>query len=178
MIGSTAMTVNLRVPARTIHQGAAERLTAKAENGLFGVLPNHIDFVAALVPGVLTLVEPGGRERFFGVDEGVFVKQGSNIDICVRRAVEGEDLAKLTATVLKAFVECPLSGYNPPASSRSASACVGMSFLPGIGSPLGEANSGEETHGLSYWKPYQILPPISRGLGDEISVQGSARRNA
>ena len=105
MIGSTAMTVNLRVPARTIHQGPAERLTAKAENGSFGVLPNHIDFVAALVPGVLTLVEPGGRERFFGVDEGVFVKQGSEIDICVRRAVEGDDLAKLTATVLKAFVE-------------------------------------------------------------------------
>ncbi|HUS53974.1 MAG TPA: F0F1 ATP synthase subunit epsilon [Thermohalobaculum sp.] len=105
MIGSTEMTVNLRVPARTIHQGAVERLTAKAENGNFGVLPNHIDFVAALVPGVLTLVEPSGRERFFGVDEGVFVKQGSKIDICVRRAVEGEDLAKLTATVLKAFVE-------------------------------------------------------------------------
>ena len=105
MIGSTAMTVNLRVPAKRIHQGAAERLIAKAENGSFGVLPNHIDFVAALVPGVLTLVEPGGRERFFGVDEGVFVKQGSTIDICVRRAVEGDDLATLKATVLKAFVE-------------------------------------------------------------------------
>jgi F-type H+-transporting ATPase subunit epsilon len=105
MNGSTAMTVNLRVPVKIIHQGPAERLTAKAENGSFGVLPNHIDFVAALVPGVLMLVEPGGHERFFGIDEGVFVKQGSKIDICVRRAVEGEDLAKLTATVLKAFVE-------------------------------------------------------------------------
>ena len=105
MTGGNEMTVNLRAPARTIHQGPAESLTAKAENGSFGVLPNHIDFVAALVPGVLTLVEPGGRERFFGVDEGVFVKQGSTIDICVRRAVEGDDLATLKATVLKAFVE-------------------------------------------------------------------------
>jgi F-type H+-transporting ATPase subunit epsilon len=105
MIRSNAMTVNLRAPARTIHQGAAERLTAKAENGFFGVLPNHIDFVAALTPGVLTLVEPGGHERFFGVDEGVFVKQGRIIDICVRRAVEGEDLAALTATVQNSFVE-------------------------------------------------------------------------
>ena len=105
MIGSGAMTVNLRAPARTIHECVAKRLTAKAENGSFGVLPNHIDFVAALVPGVLTLVEPGGRERFFGVDEGVFVKQGSNIDICVRRAVEGDNLANLTAAVLSAFVD-------------------------------------------------------------------------
>ena len=63
MNGSTAMTVNLRVPVKIIHQGPAERLTAKAENGSFGVLPNHIDFVAALVPGVLMLVEPGGHER-------------------------------------------------------------------------------------------------------------------
>jgi len=105
MIGGDEMTVNLRAPVRRIHKGPAERLTAKAENGSFGVLPNHIDFVAALAPGVLTLVEPGGRERFFGVDEGVFVKQGSMIDICVRRAVEGDDLASLTATVLEAFVE-------------------------------------------------------------------------
>ena len=105
MIDGDEMMVNLRVPARSIHRGPAERLTAKATDGSFGVLPNHIDFVAALTPGVLTLVEPGGRERFFGVDEGVFVKQGRIIDICVRRAVEGDDLAALTATVQKSFVE-------------------------------------------------------------------------
>ena len=29
-------------------------------------------------------------------------------------------------------LEFPLSGYNPPASSRSASACIRMSFLPGF----------------------------------------------
>lgn len=105
MISCNELTVSLRVPTRTLHHGKAARLTASAMDGGFGVLPNHIDFVAALTPGVLTLVEPGGRERFFGVDEGVLVKQGHIIDICVRRAVEGKDLAALTATVQKSFVE-------------------------------------------------------------------------
>lgn len=32
----------------------------------------------------------------------------------------------------------------------------------------------ENDHVLSYWKPYQILPPVSRGLGHEVPLQGAA----
>lgn len=103
--GEGAMMVVLHLPTSVFHQGPVEKLTAWAENGSFGVLPNHIDFVTSLVPSVLVLVEPEGRERFFGIDEGVFVKQGHQVDICVRRAVQGNDLAALKATVRKAFVE-------------------------------------------------------------------------
>jgi len=103
--GEDAMMVVVHLPTSVFHEGPAEKLTAWAENGSFGVLPNHIDFVTSLVPGVLVLVEPEGGERFFGIDEGVFVKQGCQVDICVRRAVQGNDLAALKVTVRKAFVE-------------------------------------------------------------------------
>jgi len=103
--GEDAMMVVVHLPTSVFYEGPAEKLTAWAENGSFGVLPNHIDFVTSLVPGVLVLVEPEGRERFFGIDEGVFVKQGCQVDICVRRAVQGNDLAALKVTVRKAFVE-------------------------------------------------------------------------
>ncbi|MHA1547086.1 MAG: F0F1 ATP synthase subunit epsilon [Alphaproteobacteria bacterium] len=100
-----AMKVCLRLPNSVFFEGPATKLTASAQNGSFGVLPNHIDFVTALVPGVLALIEPEGREQFFGIDEGVIVKQDRMVDICVRRAVRGDDLGALKVTVAKTFVE-------------------------------------------------------------------------
>ena len=99
------MHVMLRLPSRALFDGRATRLTAVAENGGFGMLPNHIDFVTALVPSVLTLVTPEGRERIFGIDEGLLIKKGHVVDVAVRRGVEGEDLATLRDTVRETFIE-------------------------------------------------------------------------
>ena len=99
------MLVTLHLPTRTLFDGRATRLTAMAENGGFGILPNHVDFVTALVPSVLTLMTPEGRERVFGLDEGLLVKKGNAVDVAVRRGVEGDDLGTLRETVRGTFVE-------------------------------------------------------------------------
>ncbi len=99
------MDVSVRIPVRLFHRGAAAKLVARAENGFFGVLPNHVDFATALAPSVLVLTGPDGDERVFGIDEGVLVKHGEQVDICVRRAVQGDDLAHLRTMVRKNFVE-------------------------------------------------------------------------
>ena len=90
-----SMQVTLRLPTRTLFQGTAQRLFAVAENGAFGMLPNHIDFVTALVPSVLFLTTKDGSEQFFGIDEGVLIKKGHEVDIAIRRGVHGEDLDSL-----------------------------------------------------------------------------------
>jgi len=100
-----AMRVTLRLPARTLYQGRAGRLFAVGENGAFGMLPNHIDFVTALVPSVLILTGTEGEEQFFGIDEGVLVKTGHEVQIAVRRGVHGDDLESLDQTVQALFVE-------------------------------------------------------------------------
>lgn len=105
MSAAEGMIVVLRLPTRVLFRGPAGKLTARAENGAFGILPNHIDFVTALSPGVLSLIEPDGSERLFGTDEGVFLKHGSRVDICVRRAIEGSDLASLKDEIRTAFVD-------------------------------------------------------------------------
>lgn len=99
------MQITLRLPAQTLFEGSAKRLFAVAENGAFGMLPRHIDFVAALVPSVLILTAPDGTELFFGIDEGVLVKKGHQVNIAIRRGVQGEDLDTLNETVQTAFVE-------------------------------------------------------------------------
>ncbi len=100
-----SMLITLRLPAQTLFEGTAKRLFAVAENGAFGMLPRHIDFVTALVPSVLILTAPDGTELFFGIDEGVLVKKGHQVNIAIRRGVQGEDLNTLTDTVQAAFVE-------------------------------------------------------------------------
>ncbi|ASK18064.1 MULTISPECIES: F0F1 ATP synthase subunit epsilon [unclassified Halomonas] len=105
MSQSTMMQVTLRLPAMTLHQGPASRLFAVAENGAFGMLPNHIDFVTALVPSVLILTLADGEEQIFGIDEGILVKKGHQVEIAIRRGVQGTDLASLKETVQRNFIE-------------------------------------------------------------------------
>jgi len=97
------MQVSLMLPARTLFEGSAARLTTTAADGGFGILPNHIDFVTALVPSVLLITLPDGRERIFGIDEGLLVKKGQNVEIAVRRGVESDNLDSLRETVGGSF---------------------------------------------------------------------------
>ncbi|RBW51915.1 ATPase [Marinobacter sp. F3R11] len=99
------MQVALRLPTRTLYEGRAKQLFATAENGAFGMLPNHVDFVTALVPSVLILTSADGEELFFGIDEGVLMKKGHQVDIAIRRGVRGKDLNSLNETVQAAFIE-------------------------------------------------------------------------
>ncbi|HEY9039166.1 MAG TPA: ATPase [Roseovarius sp.] len=93
------MQVRIGLPGQALYQGAAVQINGVAANGGFGILPNHIDFVTALVPSVLLVTEVGGAERIFGIDEGTLVKKGPNVDIAIRRGVEAADLASLDAAV-------------------------------------------------------------------------------
>ena len=102
---SDTMQVTLCLPTQTLFQGAATRLFAVAEDGAFGMLPNHVDFVTALVPSVLILTDADGAERFFGIDEGVLVKRGHAVEVAIRRGVQGKDLESLQGTVQATFVD-------------------------------------------------------------------------
>lgn len=99
------MKVNIRLPTRLLFTGEATRIYAVAENGAFGVLPNHTDFVTSLVPSVLILTTVTGEELYFGIDQGLFVKQGHTAEIAVRRGLQGDDLATLSDSIEATFTE-------------------------------------------------------------------------
>jgi len=81
------------------------KVTAEAANGSFCLLPKHIDFVAALVPGLLSYEtdEEEAREVFLAVAEGVLVKSGQEVLVSVRNAVRGGELGELREIVEKKF---------------------------------------------------------------------------
>lgn len=105
MSQADVMQVNLRLPTRLLFTCEAKKVSAEAENGAFAMLPNHTDFVAALLPSVLVITDAEGEEKFFGIDQGLLVKHGHQVDIAVRRGVQGADLASLNDTIQATFVE-------------------------------------------------------------------------
>jgi F-type H+-transporting ATPase subunit epsilon len=97
------MTLKVRLPAEVLFEEEVTRIRAEAENGWFGLLPKHIDFVTALVPGVLTF-EPAGRpEEYLAIDRGVLVKCGAEVSVSTRRAVRGSNLGVLQQEVERQF---------------------------------------------------------------------------
>jgi F-type H+-transporting ATPase subunit epsilon len=105
MTMASEMTVSLLLPTRSLFEGKATRLTAVAANGAFGIWPNHVDFVAAIVPSVLTMFLADGSEEIYGLDEGLLLKKGHRVTVSVRRGVHGDDLDSLQGTVEASFLQ-------------------------------------------------------------------------
>lgn len=97
--------MNLKVilPAGVLVDQAVRKVTAEAENGSFCLLPHHIDFLAALVPGLLSFENETGAEEFVAIDEGVLVKCGNEVSVSTRNAVHGAPLGHLKHAVAKQF---------------------------------------------------------------------------
>ncbi|MCF7985124.1 MAG: F0F1 ATP synthase subunit epsilon [Thiohalocapsa sp.] len=97
------MRLRLFVPTETLVDAPVRKVIAEAENGSFGMLPRHIDFVAALVPGILIYVDEDGAERFYAVDAGTLVKVGDEVRVSTFNAIAGTDLGALKRTVQESF---------------------------------------------------------------------------
>jgi F-type H+-transporting ATPase subunit epsilon len=70
--------LQLVTPTGIVYQGDVEEVTAWNPIGQFGVLPEHINFITSLVPGVMEIKLPGGAMRYYVVSGGLAeVKDGA-----------------------------------------------------------------------------------------------------
>lgn len=87
-----------------------QRIVVETDQGSFGLLPQRLDCVAAIVPGILLyqiLSEERHQEQevYIAVDAGVLVKTGSAVSISVRHATAGIDLNQLHDTIEQEFLQ-------------------------------------------------------------------------
>ncbi|HRW08089.1 MAG TPA: F0F1 ATP synthase subunit epsilon, partial [Caldilineaceae bacterium] len=97
------MQLKVLLPTAVLVDEPVVKVIAEAENGSFCLLPRHVDFVAALVPGLLSFTTAEGVEEFLAVDEGILVKQGDDVRVSVINGVRGGALAELRALVTQQF---------------------------------------------------------------------------
>lgn len=99
------MTLKVLLPFEVFADEAdVSRIVAETLQGSFGLLPQRLDCVAALVPGILSFEVEGQGEVFLAVDEGVLVKTGQAVVVSVRRALRGNDLSCLRDAVEQKFL--------------------------------------------------------------------------
>ena len=97
------MRLKVLLPTEVLLDEEVGKVTAEAQNGFFCLLPAHIDFVTALVPGLLSFESKKGEEIFVAVDEGVLVKEGQNVWVSTRNAMRGTELSRLIKTIEHTF---------------------------------------------------------------------------
>jgi F-type H+-transporting ATPase subunit epsilon len=97
------MRLKIMTPTHIVVNQEITKIVAEAENGSFCLLSRHIDFVAALVPGILSFFSSEEQEEFAAVDEGILVKAGQEVLVSTRNAVRSTELGKLRQTVEEEF---------------------------------------------------------------------------
>ena len=76
-------------------------IIAETSEGSFGFLPQRLDCVAVLMPGIF--MYKTDKEHYIAVDDGLLVKTGPQVIVSVRNAVGGVELGKLADTIKNEF---------------------------------------------------------------------------
>lgn len=93
------MKLKILLPSEVLLETTVSKIIAEAENGYFCLEPRHVDFVTALVAGVLTYMDDQGETWYVAVDEGILVKCRFQVHISTYKAVRGAQLQTLKKQV-------------------------------------------------------------------------------
>lgn len=97
------MRLKVLLPTEILLDEQVAKVVAEAENGSFCLLPRHVDFVAALVPGILTFADAEERTSYVAIDRGTLIKCGADVLVSTVNAVRGKALQDLKRTVDEQF---------------------------------------------------------------------------
>lgn len=76
---ASPFSVSVVTPEEEVFSGNAELVIARSPEGEFGIMNGHVPFLAALVPGLVTVVSGGNRESYI-VPGGFLEASGSQDD--------------------------------------------------------------------------------------------------
>lgn len=97
------MKLKILLPTQVLLDRPVSKIVAEAANGLFCLLPRHVDFVTAVVPGILSYVADDGLERYAAHSDGILTKSGDDVRLSARAGVRGDNLGTLRRLVVEQF---------------------------------------------------------------------------
>ena len=97
------MQLKVLLPNEVLVNETVSKVIAESHNGYFCLLPRHIGYVSALVPGLLYFEKDDSSEEYLAVDEGILVKCGDEVTISTQNAIRGHDLGDLRHVISKQF---------------------------------------------------------------------------
>ncbi len=125
-MGATLMHLKILLPFKVFADiNNVKRIVAETNNGSYGFLPQRLDCVAALIPGILIYETEAGSIHYIAIDEGILIKTGSLVSVSIRNAIGGVDLGMLHESVKKEFLDLD----ENERSSRSTMAKLESGFI-------------------------------------------------
>lgn len=98
------MDLKILLPSRIFAEiKNVSRIVAETSEGSFGLLPQRLDCVAALIPSIFSYETESKTVHYLAVDEGILVKTGAQVMVSVRNAFGDTDPGKLHESVEKEF---------------------------------------------------------------------------
>jgi F-type H+-transporting ATPase subunit epsilon len=128
--------LTLLLPNQVLQSAQVVKVGGDAVNGSFVVLPRHIDFATALVPGILYFEDVEADLTYIAIDSGILVKRGKTVWISVLQAIEGDNLDTLDRVVEEQFRQLD----ERQKQTQTALAHLEISFMRGM------ANLGRAYH--------------------------------
>ncbi len=123
------MELRILVPGREVLLTPVRRVSAEGTAGSFTLLPNHVDLLTALVPGILAYQTGADEgEVYVAIDEGLLLKRSDTVVVMVRRAVPSPDLDGLRQRLEEEF----LSLDENERQARRVLERLESSFLAGL----------------------------------------------
>lgn len=102
---TTLMNLKVLLPTGIfVDESNVSGVVLETNSGSFGLLPNRLDCVASLVPGILTYQNKSEGEKFVAIDEGVLIKTGLNVLVSVRKAIADRPLGELREALEEQFM--------------------------------------------------------------------------
>lgn len=99
------MNVSIVTPEEEVWSGEADLVIGRSPEGEFGIMKGHIPFLAALVPGLVTVVSGSSRQSYV-VPGGFLEASGPADDYHVIVLADDAELAgEMTAEEAKARIE-------------------------------------------------------------------------
>jgi F-type H+-transporting ATPase subunit epsilon len=118
------MQLTIYEPSRIFLDVPVIKIIGEGPRGSFGLLPRHIDFVTALVPGILAYAITAENTEFLAVKGGILVKQKDQVTVATRMAIKGE-LGELKRTINRFITEVD----EREKTARTAVARLEASFI-------------------------------------------------
>jgi F-type H+-transporting ATPase subunit epsilon len=102
---ATPFKVSIVTPEEALYEGEAELVIARSPEGDFGIMNGHVPFLAALVPGLVTVVHGGSRDSYI-VPGGFLEASGPSDDYhVIVLADDAEEAGDIDASEAKSRIE-------------------------------------------------------------------------
>ncbi len=94
--------LKILIPSKVFfEENEIQSVMIDTNEGVYGILPNRLDFVAIMEPGILIYKKKAEGACYIAHDIGVAVKRGNNVTICTHNAIKEDELGKIKGSLLQ-----------------------------------------------------------------------------